>query len=116
MKIRTWDKIIVISGKEKDKWTTSEVLAVFSDKNTVLVKDVNIATRHIKKMGATPGQIIKMEKPIHVSNVMLVCPFTNKPTRVWFVTIEEKWKVKKFRYSKKALKEKGGEPKSFIIK
>ena len=44
-----------------------------------------------------------MEKPIDVSNVMLICPFTEKPTRVGFVKIEEKWKIKKFRFSKKAL-------------
>jgi large subunit ribosomal protein L24 len=47
---------------------------------------------------------------------MLVCPFTDKPTRVGFVKIEEKWKTKKFRFSKKALKEKGWEAKDFIIK
>jgi large subunit ribosomal protein L24 len=33
-------------------------------------------------MGTNPGQIIKMEKPISVSSVMIVCPFTDKPTRV----------------------------------
>jgi large subunit ribosomal protein L24 len=48
-----------------------------------------------------------MEKPIDVSNVMLVCPFTKKPTRIGFVMITEKGKNKKFRYSKKALKEQG---------
>ena len=34
---------------------------------------------------------------------MVVCPFTEKPTRVGFVMIEEKWNTKKFRFSKKAL-------------
>ncbi|MDP2395795.1 MAG: hypothetical protein Q8S84_03910 [bacterium] len=34
--------------------------------------------------------MVKMEKPINASNVMLVCPFTNKPTRVGYVKIEEK--------------------------
>jgi large subunit ribosomal protein L24 len=48
-----------------------------------------------------------MEKAIDASNVMLVCPFTNKPTRVGFVKIEEKGKIKKFRFSKKAVKENG---------
>jgi large subunit ribosomal protein L24 len=46
-----------------------------------------------------------MEKAINVSNVMLMCPYTNKPTRVGFVKIEEKGKIKKFRFSKKAVKE-----------
>lgn len=116
MKIRKWDKVQIMSGKEKDRWVQSEVLKVYKDKNKVIVKDVNLVTKHIKKMWANPWQIIKIEKPIDVSNVMLVCPFTKKPTRLWYVIIEEKGKSKKFRYSKKALKEQGGEPKKFIIK
>jgi large subunit ribosomal protein L24 len=55
-------------------------------------------------MGTTPGQIVKFEKPIDASNVMLICPFTDKPTRVGFVFIEEKGKKKKFRFSKIAVK------------
>jgi large subunit ribosomal protein L24 len=39
-------------------------------------------TKHVKKQGTTPGQKIQFEKPIHVSNVMLVCPATKKPTRI----------------------------------
>lgn len=116
MKIRTWDKVQVMSGKEKDRWQTSEVLKVFSDENKVLVKGVNIVKRHMKKQWTNPGQILEMEKPIDASNVLLICPFTNKPTRVWFVKIEEKGKLKKFRFSKRALKEKWGEAKSYIIK
>jgi large subunit ribosomal protein L24 len=48
--------------------------------------------------------------------VMLVCPFTKKPTRVWVVSVEEKWKSKNFRYSKKAVKELKKDPKDFLIK
>jgi len=75
-----------------------------------------MVTRHIKKMWTNPWQIVKMEKPIDVSNVMLVCPFTNKPTRIGYVIVEEKWKQKKFRFSKKAALENKGEPNKFIIK
>lgn len=116
MKIRKWDLVKVISWKQNDKWLEVEVLKVFKDKNKVLLKWVNFVTRHIKKMWTNPGQIVKMEKPVDISNVMLVCPFTKKPTKVWFVMVNEKTKLKKFRYSKKALKEQGGEPKNFIIK
>ena len=114
MKIRTWDKVLVLSWK--DKGVIAEVLKVFKEKNKVLVKWVNIVTRHIKKMWTNPGQIVKMEKAIDASNVMLVCPFTNKPTRIGFVKIEQKGKTKKFRFSKKALKENGWEAKKYIIK
>lgn len=116
MKIRTWDKVQVMSGKKSDKGQVAEVLKVFTSENKILVKDVNVVTRHIKKQGTQPGQIVKMEKPIAVSAVMLVCPFTEKPTRVGFVTIEEKGVSKKFRFSKKAVAEKSGKPAEFIIK
>jgi len=102
MKIRSWDKVKVLSWK--DKWTLSEVLKVFKDKNKLIVKDVNVVTRHVKKMWTTPGQIVKFEKAIDASNVMLICPFTDKPTRIGFVKIEEKGKTKKFRFSKMAVK------------
>lgn len=116
MKIRTWDKVQVMSGKDKDRGQISTVLKSFPDTNKVIVKDINVVTRHLKRQGTNPGQIIKMEKAIDASNVMLICPFTEKPTRVGFVKIEEKWVTKKFRFSKKALQEKGGEAKKYIIK
>lgn len=116
MKIRTWDTVEVMSGKEKDRGQRAKVLKVFTDTNKVIVEGVNIVTRHIKKQGTNPGQIVKMEKAISVSNVMLVCPFTDKPTRVGFVAVEEKWKTKKFRFSKKALSEKWGEASKYVIK
>ncbi len=102
MKIRTWDKVKVLSWK--DKGVINEVLKVFKDKNKLIVKEVNVVTRHVKKMWTTPGQIVKFEKAIDASNVMLICPFTDKPTRIGFVTIEEKGKTKKFRFSKNAVK------------
>jgi len=116
MKIRTWDKVQVMSGKEADKGQVTEVLKVFISENKVLVKDTNVVTRHMKKQGTQAGQIVKFEKPISASAVMLVCPFTEKPTRVGFVTVEEKGVSKKFRFSKKALAEKGGAAKDYIIK
>lgn len=58
------------------------MLKAFPAKESVIVEGANIVTRHIKKQGSTPGQKIQFEKPIHVSNVMLVCPDTKKPTRI----------------------------------
>ena len=116
MKIRTWDKVQVMSGKDGDRDQITEVLKVFISENKILVKDTNVVTRHMKKQGTQPGQIVKFEKPISASAVSLVCPFTEKPTRVGYVIVEEKWVSKKFRFSKKALSEKGGEAKDYIIK
>lgn len=116
MKIRKWDKVHIMSGKKKDRWVVSEVLAVNTNNNKIIVKDVNIVTRHMKKQGTTPWQIVKMEKAIDASSVMLVCPFTEKPTRIWFVKIEDGGKIKKFRFSKKAVKENKKNAKDCIIK
>lgn len=114
MKIRTWDTVSVLSGKDKGK--TGKVLKVITDKNRVLVEGINIVTKHVKKQGTTPGQIVKMEKSIDASNVALECPITKKPTRIGFVTIEEKGTAKKFRFSKKAVSEGKKAPKDCIIK
>ncbi len=114
MKIRKDDNVLVISGKDKGK--EAKVLKVLTKTNKVVVEWINIVTRNYKKMGTTPGQSVKKENPIDVSNVMLVCPFTKKPTRVWFVIVKEKSAEKKFRFSKAALKAKWWEPKEYIIK
>ena len=66
MKIRTWDKVQVMSGKTADKGQISVVLKAFPDQNKVLVKDINVVTRHIKRQFKNPGQIVKMEKHIYV--------------------------------------------------
>ncbi len=116
MKIRIWDKVKIMSWKKIDKNKEAKVLKVFKAENKILLEGVNIATKHVKKSWATPWQIIKIEKPIDASNVMLVCPITNKPTRVWFVEIEEKGKTKKMRYSKIAVKTNGKVPSDCIIK
>ena len=102
IKIHTGDIVRIIAGKdrfrsektkegkEKRIPTEAKVLKVFPKDNRVLVEGVNIVTRHIKKQGNTPGQKIQIEKPIHVSNVMLVCPQTKKPTRIRIERVGEK--------------------------
>jgi large subunit ribosomal protein L24 len=105
---------MVIAGKDSGKKAT--VLKVLQASWKVMVEWVNIVTKHVKKQGTTPGQIIKFEKAIDASNVMLVCPFTDKPTRIGFIMVEEKWVQKKFRFSKKAVKENKKNPKDCIIK
>jgi large subunit ribosomal protein L24 len=84
LKIRKKDKVVVISGKDKGK--VGEVIEVIAgDRWTtprVLVSKVNIVTKHKKPTQTEPGGITKLEAPISISNVMLVDPKTNKPTRV----------------------------------
>jgi large subunit ribosomal protein L24 len=86
MKIQTSDNVIVIAGKDKGK--TSKVMRVETAKKRVVVEKVNVATKFIKKRAdGTPGQIIKFEKSVDVSNVKLVCPNCKKPTRVGYTKL-----------------------------
>ncbi len=83
-KIKKKDKVIVISGKEKGK--TGEVLELIAGDSftptRVLVSKVNMVTKHKKPTQTDPGGITKIEAPLSMSNVMLLDPKTNKPTRV----------------------------------
>ncbi len=116
MKIRSWDNVVVMSGTRKNKGKVGKVLKVFPVTGKIVVEWVNIATKHIKKQGTSAGQIIKMEKAIDASNVMLECPITKKPTRIGYVMIDDKGNQKKFRFSKIAAKTNKKDPKDCIIK
>ncbi len=97
MKIRKGDKVQVITGKDRGK--TGEVILVHPASDKVVVKGVNMATRHMKaKQAGTPGERVTKEVAIHVSNVMLVCPEKNVPTRVGYRTEG----TEKVRFSKKS--------------
>ncbi|MBM7650345.1 large subunit ribosomal protein L24 [Bacillus ectoiniformans] len=81
MNVKKGDKVMVITGKDKGK--TGVVLAAFPKKDRVLVEGVNIVKKHSKPSQVNPqGGIISQEAPIHVSNVMLLDPKSNEPTRV----------------------------------
>lgn len=86
IKIRKGDIVEVISGRAVDKGERGEVIKVYREKQRVTVQGINILKKHqgqIQTQGRTmsPG-IIEFEGPIHISNVMLVCPSCSKPTRV----------------------------------
>ena len=82
MKIRTGDSVVVIAGKDKGK--TGTVLRVLHAKNRLVIEGVNMRVRHMRKTAQGPGQRIKYEAGIAVSNVMIVDPKTKKPTRIGY--------------------------------
>ncbi len=91
MKIKTNDKIKMLSGKDKGK--TGKVIQVFSDDNKVVVEGVNIIKKHLRAKSQTEkGQVIELSAPIAVSKTMLVCPKCDKPTRVSYKLDGEKKK------------------------
>ena len=83
-RIRSEDQVIVIGGKDRGK--RGKVLRVDPKKERVFVEGLNMIKRHQRPQqtagGQTAGGVIEREGPIHVSNVMLIDPKDNKPTRV----------------------------------
>ena len=89
MNIKKGDTVYVITGKDKGK--SGKVTAVYSDKNKVLIENVNIVTKHQKpKSQQDKGGIVKKPAPIDASNVMVVCPVCNKATRISHKEIDGK--------------------------
>lgn len=89
MNVKKGDTVIVISGNDKGK--TGKVLKVLVKENRVVVEGVNIVSRHTKPSNANPdGGIIKKEAPIHASNVQILDPQLNVPTRIGHQVIDGK--------------------------
>ena len=98
IRILVGDKVKVLAGKDKGK--EGRVLVTLKKKDRVVVEGINIVKKHLKpKNNNGNGEIIEVEAPIHVSNVMLVDPKTKKPTKV---KIEKDSKGNKVRISKKS--------------
>jgi large subunit ribosomal protein L24 len=85
MKIKKGDNVIVIAGKDKGK--TGKVVHAMPATSQVMVEGINMHKRHLKanKGNKQGGGIVEITAPIHVSNVQIVDPKTNKPTRVGIV-------------------------------
>ncbi len=96
-RIRKGDKVIVIAGKDKGK--TGSVLSVVNDEDKVFVENVNMIKKHTKgnpQMGQ-PGGIIEKEAGIHVSNVAILNPVTNKADRIGYRELKDGQKVRFFK-------------------
>lgn len=94
-KIKKGDNVMVMTGKDKGK--TGEVLNVLTAKERVLIRGVNIVKRHTKPSQTAPGGIVERESTVHVSNVALIDPTSNKATKIGFRVLEDGRKV---RFSK----------------
>ena len=100
-RIRKNDQVIVIAGKDKGRRGT--VTRVAGDR--VYVENVNIAKKHQKPNPAKnlQGGIVEMEMSIHISNVMLLNPVTQKGDRVGVKTLEDGRRVRIFRSNKEVV-------------
>lgn len=81
MKIIKNDTVLVVSGNYKGK--KGKVLKVFPKENRVIVEGVNFIKRHTRPTQKNQqGGIIEKEAPIHISNLMVICPKCDTPTRL----------------------------------
>ena len=97
MKLKTGDQIEVIAGKDRGK--RGKIVRVFSKEDKVIVEGLNLVKKHKRaKNENEKGERVEIPAKIHISNVMLVCPHTGKPTRVGY-SVEGGEKV---RISKKS--------------
>ena len=89
--------MIVISGRDTGK--KGNVLKVEPKQGRVLVQGVNMVKRHTRPSTAGPGGVIEKEASLHVSNVALIDPKLDKPTRIGMRVLENGRKV---RYAKRS--------------
>ena len=88
--VKTGDRVIITAGKDKGK--TGNVKKSMPSENQVVVEGVNMITKATKVNPAygIQGGLIKKEAPLDSSNVMIVCPSCEKPTRVKHATVDGK--------------------------
>ncbi len=88
MKIKTGDNVKVLSGKDRGK--TGKVIQVLRQKESgrsfVVIEGVNMRKKSLRARQGEQGKIIELAAPIDMSNVMIIDPKTNKPTRVGYKT------------------------------
>ena len=92
MKIKKGDRVKVIAGRSKGK--IGDVLRALPSEDRVIVSGVNVIKRHTKPGRTEQGGIIEREAAIHVSNVALLDPKTDKPTKIGFKFLEDGRKVR----------------------
>ena len=80
--VKTSDRVMIIAGKDKGK--DGNIKKVNPSEGTVTVEGLNMVTKAQKPqpMAGIQGGLIKMEAPLDSSNVMVVCPACEKPTRI----------------------------------
>ena len=82
-KLKVKDSVVILAGKDKGK--TGEITKINFKQSVVHVAGVNVMKKAIKPSQENPtGGIVDMEAPVHISNVAVVSPKTNKATRVKF--------------------------------
>ncbi len=100
--LRRDDIVKVIAGKDKGK--SGKIIRVATKGDRVLVQGVNFVTKHTRKSQKDPqGGIMHKERPIHVSNVAMICKSCQKPVKIGSKILADKTKVRICRRCKEVL-------------
>jgi large subunit ribosomal protein L24 len=96
MAVRKGDTIVVLGGKDRGKRGKIERVQTTRRGLAVVVPGINMAKRHQKAQGgrAQTAGIIELPMPLQISNVMLVCPNCDKPTRVGHARLDDQHKTR----------------------
>lgn len=96
MKIKKGDQVKIMAGKDRGK--TGAVLKVFLDAEKVMVEGVNLYKKRSRpKKQGEKGETVQVPRPMHASNVMMVCVNCKEPSRMGYRREGEK----KYRYCKR---------------
>ena len=90
MQIKSSDRVMIIAGKDKGK--SGNVKKINKADGTVTVEGLNMVTKAQKAqpMAGVQGGLIKLEAPVDASNVMVICPACEKPTRIKHAVVDGK--------------------------
>jgi large subunit ribosomal protein L24 len=96
-RIKKGDEVVMIAGKDKGK--KGIVLSVVNEMDKVFVENINMIKKHTKgnPQAGTPGGIIEKEAAVHISNVAIWNPVTNKGDRIGFRNLNDGQKVRFFK-------------------
>jgi large subunit ribosomal protein L24 len=86
MKIKTNDKVKILTGKDSGK--SGKVIKSIPKEGKVVVEGLNVVKKHVKPANGQKGQTISVAMPIDISNTILICPSCGKESRVGYKILE----------------------------
>lgn len=98
-KLKKGDEVVVTLGKDSGK--SGKIEKLWAREGKALILGLNVVKRHVRKQGSLEGGIIDLPKPVKLSNLMLICPNCQKPSRVGYKILGDA----KVRFCKKCKKE-----------
>lgn len=106
MYIRKGDRVVVTAGDSRYHGTKGRVLAVYPERDRLLVEGVNLVKRHTKPTTRNQqGGIVEKEAPIHVSNVMPWCDSASKPSKIIMKRLEDGSRVRVYKINGETIKD-----------